>query len=135
MPRSRRILTAGLCAAACAIALSACSAQDMEGAVSQLSASAQRALDDSAAAREILNADSGIAAASAACRLYAGWEGLQADVRSALAPALTTQLERYATDADPAVSSVVQLTVALVNGGVDTNQTVVANLREACRAI
>ncbi|MFD4180324.1 hypothetical protein [Rhodococcus sp. NPDC058514] len=115
--------------------MSACSAQDVEGAVSQLSASAQQALDDSAAARDLLNADSGIATAAAACQLYAGWEGLQADVRSALAPALTTQLERYAADADPAVSSVARLTVALVNGGVDTNQTVVANLREACRAI
>lgn len=135
MSRFHRILTAGVCATSCAIALSACSAQDVEGAVSQLSASAQRALDDSAAARDILNADSGIAAAAASCQLYAGWEGLQADVRAALAPALTTQLERYAVDADPAVSSVVRLTVALVNGGVDTNQTVVANLREACRAI
>jgi hypothetical protein len=57
-------------------------------------------------------------------------------VRSALAPVVTDQLERYTTDGDPVVASVVQLTIALVGGGaVDANQALVARLQESCRAL
>ncbi|MGW6374648.1 hypothetical protein ACWFRB_01120 [Rhodococcus sp. NPDC055112] len=135
MLRHRRIPTLAI-TTGCVVALSACSTADVTDAASQLSARAQQAVDDSVAARDVLSAENGMAAAAAACELYAGWEGMNADVRSALAPVVTDQLERYTTDSDPVVASVVQLTIALVvDGGVDANQALVARLQESCRAL